>query len=215
MLTGPRLACGQLDAADHFFALATRVQGSAPAAAQAHFRDRYGWSDPSSRLASTPGPAGALGSVSLGYRPRVLTLPDPDRIEVVETGLPHFAIRGGWGGHTGIVGAGLEVHPWGKHFGLAVGTGTYLVTGGFAFTFAETFARSGVYLDLHGALVRPGLVGPKVGSGVGAGATHGYDFRPEPWLSIKTGLGVGKNTASQPSDQARLLIFDLNLGVVF
>ena len=211
-------ASGNLDAADHFFAIGTRITGSASAASQAHFRDRYGWESPAARLVATPGASSDASRPTLSYRGRELSLPSPDVIPPEaerDTGLPHFALRGGWGGGVGQLGAGLEIHPWGKHFGIAVGSGVYLVSGGFAFTFAETFAQSGPYLDLHGTLVRPGVFNTKVGDGYGLGATLGYDIRPEPWLSLKAGLGVGKNSASQPSDTARLLIFDLNVGVVF
>ena len=211
-------AAGQADVADHCFAMATRISGTAGAAAKAHFAARYGWSDPAARLAATPASSAGGAAPSLSYRGRELTLPSPDAVDQEaerETGLPHFALRAGWGGGTGQLGAGVEIHPWGKHFGIAFGSGVYLLSGGFAFTFADTFAQSGPYLDLHGTVVRPGVFDVKVGDGYGVGATVGYDLRPEPWLSIKLGAGVGKNSASTPSDQDRLLVFDLNIGVVF
>jgi hypothetical protein len=203
------------DQADHLFVSAMVLGAGATSAARAHFSDRYGWSDPEQRLRSTPGPT-SLRPVSLSLGPQPVPLPmSEEAYDDFAPSPPHFALRAGFGGETGQLGFGLEVRPWDKKFGLIVGTGAYLLTAGFSFSFAETFAQSGPYVDLHGTLVKPGLFSTAVGDGLGAGATVGYDFRPEPWLSLKAGIGGGYNKAAQPSDKTRPLIFDFNVGVVF
>ena len=117
-----------------------------------------------------------------------------------------FAVRAGVGGHTGVLGVGVEWRP--SFFGLAVGTGTHLLSCGL--TFGPPANEGGIYADLHFTRVSAGFFGTSTVDGIAFGATLGYDLRPLPWLSVKAGAGVVQNSAKAGS-----FTWDLNVGPVF
>ena len=98
-----------------------------------------------------------------------------------------------------------------RRIGVAVGTGTHLVSGGLSYLRGDGF--SGWYFDAHAVLVRPGLVGGVLAPGVGFGASVGWDFRAIPWLSVKTGVGLAYRTGLERGFNP--VFFELNAGPVF
>jgi hypothetical protein len=118
-----------------------------------------------------------------------------------------LVIRGGLGGLSGILGAGVEWHF--KRVALAVGVGSYL-TGGVTIKPLGYDDHGGIYLDLH---VARSLIGTIKDTGVGA--TVGYDYRPVRWITLKAGLGGAWTTLAKDAPHARPLVADLSGGLVF
>lgn len=133
-----------------------------------------------------------------------------------------FVLRAGAGGHLGVLGVGLEFRPV-RHIGFAVGTGTYLATGGISIILMLVDSWDGqppltMYLDAHVALSRPGLLGESLAEGYGVGATLGIEIRPTSFLSIKLGAGGAWTNANERAPYEGPLplgaVFDASLGVV-
>ena len=122
----------------------------------------------------------------------------------------HFALRAGFGGQLGILGAGASYRVGEVAFGL--GTGRYLLSGGVTFVPSPD---SSPYLALHVAWSHAGLLGAVSAPGVGVGVSAGYDWHPFPWLSLEGGLGLAWSSATLRSDQPNPLFFDLAVGPLF
>jgi len=110
----------------------------------------------------------------------------------------------------GVLGLGLE-YRFGT-VGLSVGTGTHVLGGGLALGASDN--DGGWYVDLHAVWVRS-LVFPAMPTGVAGGFTAGWDWRPVPALSLKTGVGLTWNSAGAAGGGKVPLAFDLALGPVF
>ncbi len=121
---------------------------------------------------------------------------------------PEIAVRAGLSGHAAVLGLAAEVRatPW---LGVAVGTGTHVLGGGFSIGGP---AWRGVYLDGQMVLLRANpLTGYSGGEGLCFGATVGWELRPMSWLSVKAGGGYAWNTAKGGGG----LLLDLMAGPVF
>ena len=169
---------------------------------------------------SPPAPAATPGPVIGEREPRALEADRPPVDAPARKPSPAaradepgaFRVRVGLGALTGVLGAGFEYHP--GFIGVAIGTGTYAVSGGLSFAARE----GGPYLDVHAAWSKKGLLlfgDRELDSGVGVGATVGWDLRPVRWLSLKAGAGGVYNSATWNKPGARPLVLDLCGGVVF
>jgi len=129
------------------------------------------------------------------------------------------ALRAGLGGHTGVVGFGLEYRP--SWWGLAIGTGWKALSLGFTAGPADN--RGGPYVDAHLVALESGPLNDSGVSngGFGLGVTAGWDFRFWEWLSVKAGAGVAFNSRvdysnwSADGQQQGPWMIDLNVGPVF
>lgn len=135
-----------------------------------------------------------------------------------EFGLPQrtMAVRAGLGTHLGIAGIGVELallELRSPGFGrrqvrLALGSGTHLVTGGLSFASPS----GGVYVDLHAAWQRLGVIGRSLEEGFGAGVTMGYELRPAAMKSLGLKLGTGIGWSSANAGTVRPLLLDVSVG---
>jgi len=161
--------------------------------------------------------AGALDVDDLGRAPgpaMVKLLAPVSGFSIARAAAPprprHFAVRAGLGTQTGILGVGFEYRP--GPVAIAVGTGAYALSGGLSLAAGD--GSGGWYGDLHGTWSRHGLVTKFSGSGWGAGVSAGYDFRPLPWLSFKTGLGAAYNSVKTANSRLPIVV-DASVGLVF
>lgn len=123
---------------------------------------------------------------------------------------PRFAVRAGLSGHAGFLGVSGEVRA--GPVGFVLGTGAYALGGGLSFGSLKN--AGGFYGDLHVLWLQAGLIGASTPGGIGLGASVGWDWRPVRWLSIKTGLGAGWNSARMREGGIPLTV-DLAIGPVF
>lgn len=123
-----------------------------------------------------------------------------------------LAVRVGAGPLLGVLGLGAEFTPL-DHVGLAVGTGTHALGFGASFKLNRRMF-GGPYVDLHVVYGGKGFIGPGPTYGWGYGATLGHDFRPHPNVSVRLGIGIALNDATQVARELRLLTGDCSVGFV-
>jgi len=124
----------------------------------------------------------------------------------------HFALRGGFGAATGVLGAGIEIRP--GVVGFSIGSGVYAGTAGL--TFGPSDNNGGLYVDAVAVWAHPGVLGVQINTGFGAALSIGWDLRPFSWLSLKLGVGAARNTAWKNVDsKPHFLTFDAAMGPVF
>lgn len=128
-----------------------------------------------------------------------------------------FGLRAGVGGHTGILGAGVEARYGRYSFNL--GTGTYSLTAA-ATANVTTFTVGGLRLSPYGSLhfawtAANGLFGIQQHPGAAAGATVGVELLPLRWLSVRGGVGFAYNPQTWGTSGHPPLAWDGTVGVLF